>query len=78
MIKARMTKADGGSMFIFGLSDGNIAKLRKGQPIFIDLESLGGPTKVTIGIHWGETEAAIVREFVAAGLIDTATKVTGE
>lgn len=49
--------------YVFGLSEGNIVRLRQGKPIAIDLEPLGGSGQVMI--MWGQTEEAIVAELQA-------------
>jgi hypothetical protein len=62
MIKA---KANGinGPLYIFGLSDGNIERLREGKPIVFDMSSVGGRAGETVCIMWGKTEADMKAEL---------------
>jgi hypothetical protein len=61
MIKAAFTGKDGKRTIILGLSDGNITKLKAGQPIPIDLTTFGLSGELLI--MYGETEQAIVDEL---------------
>jgi hypothetical protein len=62
VIKAVAHGADG-PLYLFGLSDGNLERLRKGMPILVDLRGLGGVGKVCI--CWGETEEKLAREILS-------------
>jgi hypothetical protein len=66
MIKFAATTGAGTKLITFGLSDGNIKKLREKKPIIVDLDKLGVPG-VQIMIMWGETEQAMTAELIAAG-----------
>jgi hypothetical protein len=58
MIKARATSADGTPIFIVGLSDGNLGRLREGKPILFEMSQIGGgPGRMLI--YWGATEEAM-------------------
>lgn len=61
MIKAAGTGADGKRVVIFGLSEGNVARLREGKPMVVDLVPLG--LEGTVLILYGETEEDIAREL---------------
>lgn len=73
MIKAKATLHDGRPLYVFGLSAVNLAKLREGLPIHIDLDSIGGSGEVYI--MFGETEDALAAAF--ADLIGPDTDVRG-
>lgn len=62
MIKAVATDKDGVKLFVFGLSDGNIERLREGKPILVELAPLGGEGRVAI--FWGETEEAMAADIL--------------
>jgi S-ribosylhomocysteine lyase LuxS involved in autoinducer biosynthesis len=66
MIKFTASTKTGAKLITFGLSDGNLQRLRQSQPILVDLEPLGVPG-VQFMIMWGETEQAIVDALKAAG-----------
>lgn len=59
MINATATKADGTALYIFGLSDENIRRLREGSPIAFSLSEMGGSGDVVI--TWGKTEREIAK-----------------
>ena len=73
MIKFKATDPDTGvEMYGFGLSHGNLERLKEGKPIPIDLASMGGSGRVLI--FAGKTEesmAAELQEFITAD-----TKIT--
>jgi len=73
MIKFKATMIDGDPLFGFGISDANIAKLKDGKPIKVDLKELG--EKGHVVILYGPTEMAIHRQMIAAGLINDETEV---
>lgn len=74
MIKAKGTGPGGSPLYLFGLSDGNLALLRERKPIMVDLLPMGGRGHVVI--MWGATEEDIAREL--RGLIGTATQYRDE
>lgn len=55
----RVLKATAGDLLIFGLSDGNLQRLREGKPILIDLTQMGSTGRVLI-FH-GKTEADLAK-----------------
>lgn len=57
MIKVKLSNG----MIILGLSEENIQRLKKGQPIRFDGRPMGFPGDV--GIVYGETELAILHEL---------------
>jgi predicted kinase len=63
-------------LIVCGLSDGNIQRLRAGQPIKAPLRSFGVDLPGHLCIIHGATEADMEREFRAAGLIGDGTRVT--
>lgn len=67
MIKASGKQVDGRWLFVLGLSDVNLELLRKGKPLLVALERLGGSGDVVI--MWGQTEEAIRADFEKAGLV---------
>jgi len=68
MVKARLGNKDGSDTYFFGLSEGNIKRLRMGEPIVVDMQEMGGPANCKIAIAWGPTEEKIVSDMRAAGL----------
>lgn len=73
MIKFSATK-DGKSFFGFGITDGNIEKLKEGKPIVIDMSSIGmGDGQMMI--FYGPTEQDIIEELQALELISNRTEV---
>ena len=73
MIKAKATLRGDRPLYILGLSALNLAKLREGRPMVIQLEDMGGSGEVVI--MFGETEGDIAREL--ADLIGPETQVHG-
>lgn len=73
MVKIRAQLNDGNPLLAFGLSAMNIAKLKDGQPIHIDLAELGLVGKVFI--FYGETEELMRAEMEMAELIGPNTTV---
>ena len=71
MIKAKLGKND----LLFGLSEGNIRKLKKGEPIKIDLKEMG--MEGTIFICYGKTEMDIMYDLKKAGMITPDTQQRG-
>lgn len=41
MLKAKITKPDGKPGLIFGITEENVQRLKKGQPIAVDLTEMG-------------------------------------
>lgn len=68
MIKFVKTAENGAKVIGFGLSEGNIKKLKLGQPILVHLDDLG-IEGIDVVIHYGETEDAILQDFRKGGLI---------
>jgi hypothetical protein len=66
VIRARGTTADGRPVILLGLSEGNLTRLRQGQPINASLEVVG--LRAQVVILYGETEDDIRRELVEAGI----------
>lgn len=66
MIKARGTDSEGKTVYIFGLSAGNMDLLLKGRPIEVHLEQLGGQGRVII--VGGLTEEAILDDMKRQGV----------
>ena len=67
----RGTKGDR-TMILFGLSEGNLMRLREKKPIVINGEEMGLPG-LDIIICWGKTEDALSKEL--AHLIGPETRV---
>jgi hypothetical protein len=68
MIKFSARRADGGMILGFGITEGNLTRLREGRPMLIRLAELEIPFDVTsraseIVIFYGETEADIERDL---------------
>lgn len=74
MIKA-VSETPNGPFILFGLSEENLSRLRKGQPILVRLSELG--LEGQVGIFYGETEEEMVRLLREQGLMDPSTKVEG-
>jgi hypothetical protein len=68
MIKFLVNAKNGTQLVGLGLSEGNVKKLRAGQPILLHLDELG-IEGIDVLIHYGETEDAIVKDFKDQGLI---------
>lgn len=80
MIKFRAQHPDGETVG-FGLSHANLIRLLVGEPILIDMESLGyesgdGPRRVMI--FAGTTEDDMTKQLVEAGGVDADTTIRGE
>lgn len=67
MVKLSGTK-DGKPFLFFGLEEGNIIKLKDGQPIVIDLKELCGFDGEVV-IAYGETQEKIVGDLRKAGVL---------
>lgn len=59
----------------FGLSEGNLHKLREGKPIAIDLLEMNLPWNAKILIFYGKTEKDMEKELRAHGLISNKTEI---
>lgn len=59
MIKAKMNSGD----LVFGLSEENLTRLKKKQPILINLKEMGLESRNVI-ITYGETEDEIYKEML--------------
>lgn len=57
MIRARLSNGT----FLFGVDAGNLERLKKGQPLAIDLFALGGRDKLVI--IYGDSMADIERDL---------------
>jgi hypothetical protein len=68
-----VAEGTGRQMIGLGLSDGNLGKLRQGQPIHIMGEELG--IDYDLLIFWCKTEADMKRTLAEAGLITEKTAV---
>jgi hypothetical protein len=69
-----MMKVKAGDVYLFGLSDRNLELLKKGMPILIHMETLGGTGKVVI--FYGETEEKMrqdIAEFIGPNTVFTDT-----
>jgi len=77
MIKARATTNGDTPVYVLGLSDENILRLRSNKPIIVKLEDMGGPPGLgEVMICWGKTERDIV-DYLAPS-IGPDTKVSIE
>lgn len=65
-----------GPVIVAGLSDGNITRLKAGQPIRAELKSFGVDLPGSLTIFHGPTEADIEQMFRRHGLIGDETRVT--
>lgn len=66
MVKATIQLKDGRTGILLGLSDGNLVRLKTGQPIYIDLDSVKLPEGAPVGaiaLFYGPTEGALVAEL---------------
>ena len=62
-----------------GITEENVKRLMKGQPIRVTFESLGfkgDPREIVI--FYGPTEQTIMKDFVDAGFITPETKIHEE
>jgi len=73
MIKASATSSDGRAIYVLGITEESIRRLKRGQGILVQLEPMGG--KGEVYIMYGATETAIAAEL--ADLIGPDTVVTG-
>lgn len=68
MIKFQAKRKNGITVFGFGLSDGNIERLKQGKPIYFALDELGLESHEVI-ILYGKTEEAITQELRKNGML---------
>jgi hypothetical protein len=82
MLIARADGADGEVVLLLGISDGNIQRLRKGQPMRISRASHGEvvPPLLTIAIMTGASESVIADELRRVGILtaDSQVQIGGE
>lgn len=58
MVKAKITREDGKPRLIFGITEENVDRLKKGQPILVDLTEMG--VNADIGIFYATDEQGLV------------------
>jgi hypothetical protein len=58
----------------FGLSEGNIRRLRKGEPIMVNLKEMGLPGGKIV-IMWGPTEREMYAQIRDLGMIGPETDI---
>jgi hypothetical protein len=75
MVKFTATTPDGKPIIGFGLTEGNLVRLRKGEPIKVDLAAMGVPGGGSVMIFYGKDEHAIGRMFLKERFIGPDTKV---
>lgn len=63
MIKARLKTINGTRVYLIGLSDENVKRLKAGQPIQFDAKDIGIPEGGQVLIVHGTTEQEIAKEF---------------
>ncbi len=73
MIKAKLNNGD----LLFGISAENVNRLKKGQPIVINLKDLGLEDRKVM-IVYGETEQDIMTELINEDHVTTRTKINRE
>jgi hypothetical protein len=64
MVKAMATMPDGRVLIVMGISEGNVERLKKGEPIYFDPAALRikeGATIGAIALFYGEDEAELTR-----------------
>jgi predicted kinase len=74
MIKATVTNLNN-PIFIMGLTEGNVQRLKAGQPILAPIASFGVDTPGQIAIMYGHSEQSIYDDMVSHGLINDQTIV---
>ncbi len=60
----------------FGLSDGNLEKLRQGMPILVKLQDMHPDLDFEVVIFWGKTEIDMQNDMARYGLIGDETRIT--
>lgn len=61
MLKAKATLHDGRPLYMIGLSEGNLERLRQRRPIWFDMSEIGGSGQMLI--FWGPTEESMAEEL---------------
>jgi hypothetical protein len=64
MVKAMARLADGRVLLVLGISDGNIARLKNGEPIYFDSSTMRIEPGLTIGaitVFYGRDEDELAR-----------------
>lgn len=61
MIKFKLTTDDGKVKLGLGISDENVRRLKRGEPIYVNLNEMG--IEAELMIMYGRTEAEIVKEL---------------
>jgi len=64
LVKAVARLSDGSCLLVLGISQGNVDRLRAGDPIYVDVTALKVPATATISkvtIFYGATEAELAR-----------------
>lgn len=74
MLKASVTDPKN-PILIMGLSEGNIQRLKDGQPIFTTIESFGIKQPGKIAIVYGQSEQSIADDLAKHGLIGDSTVI---
>lgn len=75
MIKAGINNPEN-PFILLGLTEGNITRLKNGQPIRVSIESCGVQMPGQIGIVYGRTEHDIEYELRQAGVFSDKTQIT--
>ncbi len=76
MVKAMATMADGRVLIVMGISQGNVDRLKHGEPIYFDPAALRIPPGTEIGgitLFYGKDDAELVRTLRT--LIGASTEV---
>ena len=64
MVKAKATLADGRVLVVLGISEGNVVRLKAGQPLYFDAAALHikpGDALGIVTVFYGATEAELER-----------------
>jgi predicted kinase len=77
VIKASVTNPNN-PIFILGLSEVNVQRLKAGQPILTSLKSFGVEQAGQVVILYGQTEQAIADDMVRNGMIGNETVFVGD
>lgn len=78
MIKCTARLEGGSHLLVLGLTDGNLERLRAGEPIAFDLMGLGLPWEGKVTIFHGRDEVTIERMLREGGLIGPGTEIVGD
>lgn len=63
MIKYKGSRGETGQAYGFILTKENFKRLKKGQPIHVNLAELNGPANIEIVIHYEESEQRAMETF---------------